>query len=48
MKVCAALKDKIDDVGNTVVNLPPSDESQAKCCADLVDLNYYMVFLSTR
>jgi len=47
MNVCAALKDKIDDVGYTVVDLPSSDESQAKCCADLVDLHYYTVCLST-
>jgi hypothetical protein len=31
MNVCAAHKDKIDDVGNTVVDFPSSDESQTKC-----------------
>jgi hypothetical protein len=26
MNVCAALRDKVNDVGNTVVDLPSSDE----------------------
>jgi len=49
MNVPAALKDKIDDAGYrpAVVDLPFADESQAKCCADLVDLHCYTVCLST-
>jgi hypothetical protein len=46
MNVCAALNDKIEDVGNTVVDLPSSDGNQVKCWADLVDLHYCTVSLS--